>query len=97
VTLAEHQQKERARRARMLDRTMLIEGDEANERGAKFKRAGKLGQENEQAIQVPIPPPPAIFLPSIFLPDHNRSMTQRHLYLPPIPPPESWAGRHIGA
>jgi hypothetical protein len=42
----------------MLDRRELIEAaEDANERGAKFKRAGKLGQKNEQAIQVPVPPP----------------------------------------
>jgi hypothetical protein len=63
----------------MLDRTMLIEGDEANERGARFKRAGKLGQENGHSMQVPIPRPSAIFLPSIFLPDQTRPTTQRHL------------------
>jgi hypothetical protein len=41
----------------MRERRKLIEDEEANKRGAKFKRAGKLGQENEQAIQAPIPPP----------------------------------------
>jgi hypothetical protein len=63
----------------MLDRRMLIEADDANERCGQFKGAGKLGQENEQAIQAPFLPASAIFLPSIFLPDDNRPMTQRHL------------------
>jgi hypothetical protein len=35
----------------------------ADERGGQFKLAGKLGQKNEHAMQVPIPPPSAIFLP----------------------------------
>jgi hypothetical protein len=41
----------------MRDRRRLIEPDDANERGAKLKRAGKLGQENEPAMQAQIPPP----------------------------------------
>jgi hypothetical protein len=45
----------------------------------EFKLARKLGQENDHSIQVPIPPAAAIFLPSIFLPNHSRPMTQPHL------------------
>jgi hypothetical protein len=37
---------------------------QANERRAKFKRAGKLGQENDHSMQVPILPAEAIFLSS---------------------------------
>jgi hypothetical protein len=40
----------------MRDRFKLIEADDANERRAKFKRAGKLGQENQQAMQAQISP-----------------------------------------
>ena len=58
---------------------MLIEADDAEERGAEFKRAGKLGQENEHSMQARMPRPSAIFLPSIFLPDHSSPVTQRHL------------------
>jgi hypothetical protein len=32
-------------------------GDTGGVSAGMFKRAGKLGQENEQAIQVPVPPP----------------------------------------
>jgi hypothetical protein len=95
VFAAGSQQKERARRSRMRDRSKLIEADDANERGAEFKRAGKLGQENEQAMQVKIPPPSAIFLPSIFLPAHSCRTTQhfpiafQHRCPPCRPSPET--------
>jgi hypothetical protein len=36
----------------MRDQRRLIEAADANEPGGMFKRAGKLGQENEQAMQV---------------------------------------------
>jgi hypothetical protein len=62
----------------MRDRRRLIETGDANEPGGMFTRAGKLGQENEQAMQVKIPPPSAIFLPSIFLPDQRSPLTLLH-------------------
>jgi hypothetical protein len=48
----------------MRDRSKVIEPGQANERRAKFKRAGKLGQENDHSMQVPILPAWAIFLSS---------------------------------
>jgi hypothetical protein len=58
----------------------LIEtDDDANERGRQFKLAGKLGQKNEHAMPARILRPAAIFLSSIFLPDHSKPMTQRQL------------------
>jgi hypothetical protein len=48
----------------MLDRRKLIEANDANERGGKFKLAKNRGQKNEQVMQAQIPPPRAIFLSS---------------------------------
>ena len=48
----------------MWDRRRLIEAADANEPGAKFKRAKKTGAKNGNAIQVPILLPWAIFLSS---------------------------------
>lgn len=60
----------------------------------KFKRAGKLGQENDHSMRVQFSPPSAIFLPSIFPPDHNRPMTPRALN--GVPPPMSAISRIAG-
>ena len=76
-------------------RRMLIEAaDDANERGGKFKRAGKLGQENDHSMQVPIQPDWAIFLPTIFLPNHSRPMTPRTLN--GVPPSMSASSPIVG-
>jgi hypothetical protein len=52
--------------------------EDANARGGEFSRAGKLGQENEHAMQVPIPPG-AIFLSSNLPVESQPAVTQRQL------------------
>ena len=55
---------------------MLIEADDANEQCGRFKLAGKLGQENDHSMQVPIPPSPGYFsainVPVVNLPAESQ-------------------------